>query len=128
MAKRSKNKTKEEYILNVLRQGTLKWEGRNRALRKARKKVRVGDYKNGKPKYKFHWQCAECLKWESRESSFEVDHIVEIGGFKGDWNDIIERAYDEDNLQVLCVVCHQKKTSGYNARLLFKRKPLRESV
>lgn len=118
MAKRRKRKrTTEEYILNVLRHGTLRWEGRNAALRKCRKEVMEGS------RSKFYYQCAQCKEWDREASHFEVDHIKEIGGFKGDWNDIISRAYDENNLQVLCVVCHAKKTLLFtNASALYRRK------
>lgn len=57
------------------------------------------------------------------EDLFEVDHIKEIGGFKGDWEAIIESMYCEDEgLQALCIPCHRKKSALYIGALSFKRK------
>lgn len=117
--------TKEDiaHILNTLRQGTITGKGRTNCLRAARKQVDEGKVtKQGNRIFKFYWQCASCLKWHRDESEMEVDHIVEIGGFKGDWNEIVSRMFDEQNLQVLCRVCHLKKTTSYNASKLYKRK------
>ena len=114
-----------EWIRNLLRQGSVKWPGRAEALRNARKKVLVGKYRNGKPKYKYHWQCAACLKWHRDEEEMEVDHIVEIGSFNGDWNEYLFRHFppDRTRIQALCIPCHMKKTKAYNsARTRWQRK------
>jgi 5-methylcytosine-specific restriction endonuclease McrA len=119
--------TKEDiaFILNILRQGTITWKGRSNSLKNSRKQVHEGKFtKDGKEIFKFYWQCASCAKWHRDESDMEVDHIIEIGGFKGDWNSIIDRMYDENNLQVLCRVCHLKKTTTGNATRLYERKKL----
>jgi 5-methylcytosine-specific restriction endonuclease McrA len=111
-----------KLIMNQLRQGTLIWDGRKNALDKARKKVQEGFLKNGKPFYKYFWQCNVCKDWFRDSSSVEVDHIEEIGPYKGDWNDFINRMYcSEDNLQVLCSKCHVAKTTK-NARERWVRK------
>jgi 5-methylcytosine-specific restriction protein A len=47
--------------------------------------------------------CQECLKDKQLVKGNVVDHIIEI---KDDWS----KRLDEDNLQVLCHGCHQKKT------------------
>lgn len=118
--------TKEtiDFIINVLRQGTIKWPGRAECLRRARKKVLVGETKSGKPRYKLHWKCAKCGQWFKDQSEMEVDHIVEIGSFSGSWDDFINRMYcEQDNLQALCQVCHKKKTIAFNnASLRYRRK------
>jgi 5-methylcytosine-specific restriction endonuclease McrA len=117
--------TKENiaFILNILRQGTITWRGRANALKNSRKQVHEGKFtRDGKEIFKFYWQCAICLKWYRDESNMEVDHIVEIGGFGGNWNEVIERMFNEDNLQVLCKVCHLKKTVASNATRIYKRK------
>ncbi len=112
------------YITNVLREATTRWSGRRIALEKARKQFHVGTYKNGKPKFKFYWQCAECKVWFKDVNQIEVDHWIEIGPFTGDWNDYISKVYcGQDNLRCLCLACHLKKTLKYNsARSRFKRK------
>lgn len=119
------------FLFNVLRKASVKWSGRKEVLKLARKKVFDRRSKEGKPIYKFHWQCAACLKWFNKEKDLEVDHIVEIGGitdFKGDWNETISKIFPrpvENHLQVLCLSCHEKKTRKYNsARSLYRRKTL----
>lgn len=105
-----------KFIINSLRQASVKWSGRKEALDRARKKVRVGTTLDGKPKYKFHWKCAKCGQWYRNAGDVEVDHIVEVGPFTGDWNEFLPRLFTtQSNLQVLCVVCHMKKTNAYNA-------------
>lgn len=106
-----------EYIKNLLRRGTTKWKGRADCLRRARKRFKEGYLKNGKPNWKYYWKCAHCEQWFRDEDSMEVDHITEIGSFKGDWNDFINKVYDwsRKNLQALCIVCHKKKTKKFNA-------------
>lgn len=112
------------YIMNVLRQGTIKWSGRRRCLELARKKVLVGHAKNGNPIYKYHWQCAECRDWFRDVKAMEVDHVDAIGPFAIDWNNMVPRIYcGQENLACLCVSCHLKKTAAYSsARSRWKRK------
>lgn len=112
------------FIVNILRQGSVKWRGRSECLKKSRKKVFVRKSKKGTAVYKYHWQCATCLKWFRNEKDLEVDHIEEVGPFSGDWNDFLSRMFcDQSNLQALCVSCHQKKTNVYaNQRVGWKRK------
>lgn len=115
-----------KFIINALRQASIKWPGRAEALDRARKKVWEGkrNKKTGKKILKFYWQCSHCEKWYRNETDVEVDHIVEVGPFCGDWNKFLARLFTtQDNLQVLCVVCHMKKTNAYNAaHLKWKRK------
>jgi len=121
-----------EYIYNLLRQGTVKWSGRAECLRLARKKVLIGRSKNGNPKYKYFWKCAnpKCAKvWFKNEADMEVDHKVEIGGvtsFNGDWNEMISKVFPRpvsEHLQCLCIACHQRKTQNFmNAAVQWVRK------
>lgn len=119
-----------KFLYNEMRKASIIWSGRKEILRLCRRKVLVGRAKNGNPKYKLQWQCAECKKWKKREDEMEVDHIVEIGGvtsFNGDWNEMIARIFPrpvEKHLQALCGPCHLKKTLKFtSARTLWKRKP-----
>jgi 5-methylcytosine-specific restriction endonuclease McrA len=115
-------KSKEKYILNILRQGTITWSGRNNCFSKNATRVITGTYKNKKEKTKYFWKCEKCKMTSPDKLNFEVDHIKEIGGFKGSWDKIISVMYDENNLQLLCIECHAKKTSKYNATLTYTRK------
>jgi len=112
------NKHTEKYIMNILRQGTITWSGRLECLNRGRYKAFV----NGKKLWAR--DCDGCKTMHlQKDKDLEVDHIVEIGGFKGDWNDIINRMYcEQSNLQALCFQCHSKKTSNFNARTRFERK------
>jgi 5-methylcytosine-specific restriction endonuclease McrA len=107
-----------EYIINVLRRGTITWSGRTECLNRGRYKVVIDNKKL--------WarDCDECGEMHlQKNNDLEVDHIIEIGGFKGDWNDFIPRMYcKQSNLQALCFSCHSEKTSNYNAKLRFVRK------
>ncbi len=117
------DKKTERHIINVLRAGTITWEGRRNALERARKKVDEGKVrKDGTKVLKYYWQCAICKVWFRDQSDLEVDHIVEIGPFNGNWDDYVRRMYcDESNLQACCQVCHRKKSTS-NASLRFARK------
>jgi hypothetical protein len=114
------------FIRNLLRHGSVKWSGRAECLRKARKKVFVRIGLKGQEIFKFHWQCAHCKQWHKDEKEMEVDHIVEIGSFTGDWNVYMEKLFPrpvKKHLQALCVVCHMKKTKAFNAaHIKYQRK------
>lgn len=107
------------FIYNELRKASIVWEGRKEVLKLARKKVFVKRAKNGNPVYKFQWQCAACKNWTKDIKQVEVDHIVEIGGvtgFTGDWNGTIKKIFPrpvKDHFQVLCLICHKRKTGIY---------------
>lgn len=117
------DKDTERYLISKLREASVTWGGRSECLKRSRKKVQEGFLKDGSPKWKYYYQCAKCLEWFRDVKSLEVDHIVEIGPFTGDWTAYISKMFcGQDNLQALCSLCHQKKTSGYNATLKFKRK------
>ena len=118
------DKSTKKYLLNILRQATMSWRGRTDCLKAARVRKVLGVYGNGKVRYKYFWKCAKCLNEFRDQAQMEVDHIEEVGPFKGDWNDYIARMFCSlDNLQVLCLKCHSAKTSKYNAALRFQRKP-----
>jgi 5-methylcytosine-specific restriction endonuclease McrA len=112
------NKYDFELIVKHLRMASLKSSIRAEALKKNRRKFLVDVHKNGKPKTIFKNQCCDCHNW-FLPSQVEVDHKVEIGSFEGDWNKYIDKMIPDttENLQVLCVVCHKKKTAFFNRRI-----------
>ena len=117
------SKSTIDLILNALRRASVQWEGRSECLKRARRQVQLGFYKNGKPRLKFEWQCAKCANWFRDEKEMEVDHIKEIGTFTGCLNDFAKKLFcEQSNLQCLCVGCHLKKTTGYNASTRYSRK------
>lgn len=113
-----------KFILNELRKASVRWPGRSQCLKRHRKKVLVGLTKKGKKKYKYHWQCNKCKNWVKHENEVEVDHIDEIGPFKGSFDKHIPRIFcAQSNLQCLCISCHQKKTDEYaRSRINWVRK------
>lgn len=123
MAKKRKAKqdyNEVEFIMNELRRATSKWRGRTECLNRGR-------YKEVDPTTKnLVWfrNCDACGEPHAlKDSGLEVDHIEEIGGFKGCWNEWIKRCFcEQENLQALCVPCHTKKTTTYNASLRYVRK------
>lgn len=114
------------HIINYLRQATITWPGRTACINRHSKKFNVGKYKNGKIKFKKKIQCQSCKEWFDQKN-IEVDHIEEVGSFRGDWNEYITRLFcGQENLQPLCIKCHSKKTSKYNSTLTFKRKNFKD--
>lgn len=118
-----------KYIANVLREGTVRWFGRNQCLNRNRRKRDTGEKtKAGKPIYLWERQCDKCKEWFLlRDNILEVDHIEEIGAKPKTFEELgehIRKVYcRQENLQALCIPCHQRKTSNFNAQLLYKRKP-----
>lgn len=111
-----------DFIINLLRHGSVKWDTRKKALKRARKQVTESNNKK-----KFHWQCAKCKNWFRDQAKMEVDHIVEVGPFGGSWDEFISRLYcDVENLQVLCIDCHKLKTVGYVEKLRKANRKSRE--
>jgi 5-methylcytosine-specific restriction endonuclease McrA len=116
-------KTKN-HIISVLRRGTITWPARAECLNKNRVRIKVGVFKNGKNKMVWKYPCEECEEMFNKED-LEVDHKIEVGPHTGDWNRFIRRLYCSlNNLQALCISCHERKTSKFNAMLRFARKEL----
>lgn len=109
------NKYDSDLIIRHLRQASLKSFIRREAIRKSRRKFLVDVFKNGKPKTIYRCLCAECKDW-FLPHEIEVDHEEEIGSFTGDWNEYINKMIPDttENLQVLCILCHKKKTAQFN--------------
>lgn len=62
---------------------------------------------------KWEYQCRACQQWFPRDQ-VEADHIVECGSLKSfeDLGEFARRLFVEvEGIQVLCGVCHQKKTN-----------------
>lgn len=116
-----------DHILNVLRRGTVTWYMRSQVLNRHRRKKAIGFYKDKKRsteiKYKWEYKCEGCEEYFDSPDVLEVDHIIEIGPFMGNWHEYIMRMYcHEDNLQALCTICHKRKTAVFNSSLRFQRK------
>ena len=98
------------FIKNQLRSATRKWAPISDCLKKAR--LRRGFYR-----------CADCPNdaptsikvGNKRMKNISVDHIrpiVPVTGWVG-WDHYIDSMFcEEENLQVLCKACHDKKSAG----------------
>jgi 5-methylcytosine-specific restriction endonuclease McrA len=94
------------FITSALRSAMRRWPPKWDALREAFTCTK----KNNKTKrLAKHYKCATCKK-EYTSTNVQVDHIIPIGSCKS-WDEFIERLFcEKDNLQVLCKLCHKKKT------------------
>ena len=117
-----------EYICGILRRGSTTWKGRVECLNRHRRQRQVGFKVGGEPKYLWEHPCEICWKWfDQKDNLLQVDHIDEVGPYKGDLHKFAGRIYcDTSNLQCLCMECHARKTSLYNASLRFERKVSRK--
>lgn len=112
MDKKTKN-----LIIKHLRQATLKWRGRNEALKRAKKKIKRykknGDL-HGTPYSRF--ECAHCKNLYCQKE-IEVDHIIGIGSVTS-WDVYIKRMFCNPLLlQVLCKQCHKLKKGNKYAEI-----------
>ncbi len=90
-----------EFIKKALRRGFLKYPSRKETINKARR-----------PGNKF--ECCQCHRLFSRRG-IQCDHIIPVGSFDN-WTSYIARLFTTvDNLQILCTLCHRKKTNLENA-------------
>lgn len=98
------------WVISLLRRGTLRFPNRNEVLKEAKtdKKINAASGRMAQ-----HYRCAECLG-DFPASKVAVDHIQPVvcpqQGFQN-WDTYIERMFcTKENLQVLCEVCHTKKS------------------
>jgi 5-methylcytosine-specific restriction endonuclease McrA len=95
------------FIRSALRQKSRWWKPISQAKLKAKRA-----YKGPLKRQKFEYQCAKCLQWHP-DKNINVDHIIPAGTLKcaADLPGFVERLFVEvHGLQVLCQVCHNKKT------------------
>ena len=102
------------YITSTLRKGFIRWPAKFEALKKAL----VGKKVNKKTgRVAAHYSCAICHNHFTSQE-VQVDHIVPVvctkKGFHT-WDTYIERLFcTADNLQVVCIPCHKKKSALEN--------------
>lgn len=100
----------------MLRQGTRRYPPKYNVLNAAKTEKKKNE-KSGRMAQ--HYRCAQCKK-EYTSTNVQVDHIRPVVDVKDgfvDWNTFIERLFcEEDNLQVLCTGCHDKKSKKERAK------------
>jgi 5-methylcytosine-specific restriction endonuclease McrA len=95
------------FIRSALRQKSRWWKPITECKMKARRA-----YKGPLKRQKFEYQCNNCKDWFP-EKKINVDHIIGAGSLNcsADLPGFVERLFcEQDNLQVLCTECHDKKT------------------
>ena len=95
------------FIRSALRQKSRWWKPITECKMKARRA-----YKGSNKRQKYEYQCNECKGWFA-EKQINVDHIIPAGSLNcaQDLPGFVERLFcEQENLQVLCTSCHDKKT------------------
>lgn len=94
------------FVTSILRSGSRKWEPKYTTLNRAKTEKKVNPSSG---RIAQHFKCNCCDK-DFPAKQVQVDHIVPMGKGRS-WDDFINELYCEtDNLQVLCLDCHTKKT------------------
>lgn len=96
------------FIRSALRQKSRRWAPIYQCMNDARRASK--DKSN--PKLKWQYKCAKCRKWKPAKE-VSVDHIVPAGSLRReeDLARFVSMLFcEQDNLQVLCKPCHDKKT------------------
>ena len=95
------------FIRSALRQKSRWWKPISVCKMNARRL-----YKGINKRQKYEYQCKKCKTWHA-EKNINVDHIIPAGSLNTatDLPKFVERLFcEQDNLQVLCTTCHDKKT------------------
>lgn len=114
-----KPRTTEQWLIPQLRNIARRWPEKNKARARAARRVQVGLFKNGKPKYQTMFECSWCEELFEKEST-QMDHTApvvdpEVGFI--DWNTYIARLLcSADGFTCMCKPCHQLKTLDENSQ------------
>jgi len=115
-----KRLNRKSWIIARMRRLSLKWPPHNRIKKGARRELPRKMKLDGTPykKPNFEYQCNVCEEWH-RSSDVEVDHITPVVDVKLD-SHLTEEEFIgkfavslfcfEENLQVICIPCHEDKT------------------
>lgn len=100
------------FIKSALRAASARWPPRYKSLKKASVGKKI-NWKTGR--IAEHYKCNSCMK-EFPAKEVQIDHIHPIispvTGFTT-WDEVIKNMFcEEENLQVLCILCHKEKTTA----------------
>lgn len=114
MGRVKKPKSIQSFIMPHLRRASRYWPPKSEARKRALRKIEIGKFKNGRPKFEDRYECAACKNLFPRELT-QMDHIIEVASLTGfdSWDATIGRMFpDADGYQCLCNECHSKKSQG----------------
>lgn len=110
----------------MLRRAWSKDPERLKVWKKARRKI-----KNPTTRHRFEYKCAICKNWFKKEmmgnrcTNLQVDHIVPCGSFlKREHLAVFVDRMFYGELQLLCKLCHQKKSKEERASGAYKREDI----
>lgn len=99
------------FIVAVLRSGTRRWPPKYETLNAAKTEKKIN---TATGRMAQHFKCAKCKKdWPAKQVN--VDHITPAVGKEGftSWDSFIDGLFcEKENLQVLCKLCHDKKSKS----------------
>ena len=94
------------FVTSILRSGSRRWPPKYATLNEAKTEKKTNPASG---RIAQHFKCAACGD-EFTAKNVQVDHVVPIGPERS-WDEFIEALFcEQDNLQVLCLTCHKKKT------------------
>lgn len=97
------------FIRSTLRQKSRWWKPILQSKELAKRQ-----YQGPNKKQKYEYQCNCCKQWYPAKD-VNVDHIIPAGNLQSgkDLEGFVERLFCEvDNLQVLCISCHDMKSKN----------------
>lgn len=111
------------FITSTLRSGTRRWPPKHAVLASAKTERKINPATGRLAQM---YECKAC-KAEFSSRDIQVDHIEAVTspteGFTS-WDVFIDRLYcEQENLQVLCVKCHKKKTMKETTQRALNRTP-----
>lgn len=96
-----------QFIRSALREKSRRWWPIFETLKQARRPS-----KSRNKRLKWEFQCAKCHGWFAQKE-VSVDHILPCGRLSSyeDLAGFVKRLFcEKDGLQVLCRICHDRKT------------------
>lgn len=130
MGKTKKPFSLYSFLLPRLRRLSIQWPARNEVFKRVRLELEDGFYKNGNPKVIVRYKCESCGQTKPADE-IEIDHKTPISNFAahGSWDSYLNALFcSSENLQALCVSCHDQKSAKEAGERAAKRKKPKKSI